>query len=73
MRALSQDNHRTPAVVVRRSGMGWTWEVVGHDGAIYAQGAAINQEAAMTAAWETSRRAPVGSPRDYPNIIVGRE
>lgn len=68
-----QYDTRAPSVVVRRNGVGWDWEVVDREGAVYAQGAAPNQEAAMTAGWETSRKAPLGGPADYPNIIVGRE
>jgi hypothetical protein len=69
----TQQKDRVPALLVRRCGESWNWAVVEADGTVGAQGEAPNQDAAMSAAWTTSRAKAEPGGWDYPNIIVGRE
>ena len=66
-------NDNGPALLVRRCGERWNWTVLEADGSVGAEGEAPNQDAAMAAAWETSRAGAARTGWDYPNIIVGRE
>jgi hypothetical protein len=68
-----RQDERAPALLVRRCGERWSWTVITPEGAVEAEGEAPDQDAAMSAAWETSRAGASPGAWDYPNIIVGRE
>ena len=69
----SQTGEGAAALLVRRDGEAWNWAVLSEDGTTSAEGVAKDQDAAMSAAWATSRASAAKGAWDYPNIIVGRE
>lgn len=61
-----------PAIMVSREATSWRWSLVSEIGETWAQGSALDQAGAMTAAWEANRKID-DHGSSYPNIVVGRE
>jgi hypothetical protein len=60
------------AISMSRLLQGWTWELIDIDGVTAATGVAADQKAAMGMARRAAESFPGSTPKEFPDIVVGR-
>jgi hypothetical protein len=64
------DTDLEQSIKVIRVSDGWVWMLIDDEGRVRADGAAVEQQEAMEAAWRTAKSSSDGQWRQFPEIVV---
>ncbi len=64
------DTDLEQSIKVIRVSDGWIWMLIDDNGGVHADGAALEQEEAMEAAWRAAKSASDGRWQQFPEIVV---